>query len=410
MLNPDIGKSFSFGNSITYLNHGGFGVSPREVFAARMAWLRKIEKSPASFVAHAFRPAWDATIACVAKRFSVRKEDLALIENVTDGINAVLRSLVFQPGDEILTTSLAYGSVPMMAEHIARQHGAKVVQAKLIFPNPDPEQIINAIQSAITPRTKLAILDHITSSTALILPITEMTKACRERGVAVLVDGAHVPGNIAFDIGSIKADWYLANLHKWYFAPRGCGFLWAAPARQAGLVPAVLSWDINREFPHSFQWTGTRDATPWLSLPATFKFMDRLGEANVRAHNHTLLRQGMALLKDRWGVDANTPDHMIGSMGLLPLPDGLPYTADEDGRLKLQRALWDSFRIEAGVSFSHEGRNWIRMSAQIYNNFEDYEELAAAILAMRSSNSPQRVSRKRRAEKRRRPKHPNTTG
>ena len=396
MFKPDIGRSFSFGNSITYLNHGGFGVTPREVLAARMAWLRKIEKSPGPFVANGFRPAWNATVACVAKRFSVRKEDLALIENVTDGINAILRSIAFQPGDEMLTTSLVYGSVQMMAEHIARQHGAKVVQAQLTFPNPDSEQIINAILSVITPRTKLAILDHITSSTALILPITEMTKACHERGVAVLVDGAHVPGNIALDIESIQADWYLANLHKWYFAPRGCGFLWASSRRQAGLVPAVLSWDINRKFPHSFEWTGTRDATTWLSLPAAFKFMDRFGEANVRGHNHALLRQGMALLKDRWGVHANIPDRMIGSMGILPLPDGLAYTADESGRLKLQTALWDSFRIEAAVSFSHEGRNWIRISAQIYNNLEDYEELALAILAMRSSNSehPQTANRK----------------
>jgi isopenicillin-N epimerase len=400
MLSPDIGKSFSFGDSIIYLNHGGFGVTPREVLANRIEWLRKIEEGPGAFVAFALHPAWNETAACVAQRFSVRKDDLALIENVTDGINAVLRSMAFQAGDEILVTSLVYGSVRIMAEHIARRQGAAVVEAHLAFPHPDPGQIVDAVRSAITPRTRLAILDHVTSSTALILPIAEMTKACKERGVAVLVDGAHVPGNIAFDIESCGADWYVANLHKWYFAPRGCGFLWAAPERQAGLAPAVLSWDAGREFPHSFEWTGTRDATTWLSLPAAFAFMDRFGEANVRAHNQALLRQGMALIEDRWGVRAGTPDAMIGSMGLVPLPDDMPYSADEAGRLQLQKALWDSFRIEASMSFSHEGRKWVRISAQIYNKLEDYEELASAILAMRSPDALRQMSREGRAQKR----------
>jgi len=399
MIAPDIGKSFSFGDSTTYLNHGAFGVAPKEVLADRMRWLRKIERSPGAFVAYAFRPAWNQTAARVAQRFCVRPDDLALIENVTDGINAVLRSMTFQPGDEIVMTSVAYGSVRIMAEHIARRQGAAVVEARLGFSNPDPGQIIDAIRSAITPRTRLAILDHITSSTALVLPIAEMTKACKERGAAVLVDGAHVPGNIAFDIESLGADWYVANLHKWYFAPRGCGFLWAARDRQAGLVPAVLSWDIGRKFPHPFEWTGTRDASTWLSLPAAFKFMDRFGEADVRAHNHALLRQGMALIEDRWGVRARTPDSMIGSMALLPLPDGMPYSAEEAGRLKLQKDLWDHFGIEASMSFAHEDRNWVRISAQIYNKLRDYEALASAILTMRSPDALRHMPRSRRSEK-----------
>jgi isopenicillin-N epimerase len=227
-------------------------------------------------------------------------------------------------------------------------------------------------------------LDHITSSTALVLPLAEMARVCSEHGVAVLVDAAHVPGNISVDISSIPADWYVANLHKWYFVPRACGFLWAAPHRRCGLLPNVFSWEIKQQFPHCFEWTGTRDPSALLSISAAFAFMDRFGEEKVRSHNHRLLREGMALLADDWHVHVDTPDDMIGSMALIPLPNGLPYAADEPGRIKLQRRLWDEFGIEVSPSFSHNGTIWLRLSAQIYNKLDDYEKLSRAVLALRS--------------------------
>lgn len=212
-----------------------------------------------------------------------------------------------------------------------------------------------------------------------------MARICRERDVAVLVDGAHVPGNVALDISSISADWYVANLHKWYFVPRGCGFLWAAPNRHGSLVPNVLSWDIKREFPHSFEWTGTRDPSAWLSIPAAFAFMDRFGEEKVRPHNHSLVREGMALVAETWKVPVDTPDSMIGSMALVSLPDNITCATDEESRIRLQKRLWDEFGIEACPSFHHNGTIWLRFSAQIYNSLADYEKLARAILNLRSA-------------------------
>ncbi len=385
MISPEARDLFPLKETAVYLNHGGFGVTPREVMAARAAILGEIEEAPSPFFAHDYRRKWNSTAAYLAARLGVAADSLALVDNVTDGINAVLRAFPFKPGDEIVTTSMTYGAIDIAAEHIARQHGATVVRLPIPFPAPRPERCLEALQAALTPRTRLAILDHVTSSTALVLPIAEMARICRERGVAVLVDGAHVTGNVALDISSIPADWYVANLHKWYFVPRGCGFLWAAPDRRGGLVPNVLSWDIKREFPHSFEWTGTRDPSAWLSIPAAFAFMDRFGEEQVRAHNHALVREGMAVLAEAWKVRVDTPACMIGSMGLVPLPDGMPFANDEESRIRLQKILWDGFGIEASPSFALNGTIWLRVSAQIYNSLADYEKLACAVLALRSA-------------------------
>src|SRR5581483_9621122 len=193
----------------------------------------------------------------------------------------------------------------------------------------------------------------------------------------------HVPGNIEFNLEQLGADWYVANLHKWYFVPRGCGFLWAAQHRQKGLVPSVLSWEIDKPFPYGFYWTGTRDASTWLSIPSAFNFMDRFGEEKVRQHNHSLLRQGLALLGDAFGVEPYAPDNMIGSMGLIRAPEGFPFPETEDDRLKFQKTLRGKHKIMANPSFFQNGQMWLRISAQIYNNPEDYKKLADAINAMR---------------------------
>ena len=383
MIHPDTRKLFPLKRGLVYLDQGGYGVTPNKVMRAREKLLRDIEIAPRTFFMYEYKPAWQAMRALVAQRFSIGAGDVALIENTTEGINAILQSFPFAPGDEILTTTLTYGAIQNAATYIARLHGVKVVQADLRFPDPSPEQCVEAVTKSITARTKMAILDHITSSTGLVLPITAMTKICRERDAAVLVDAAHGPGQVAMDIGAINADWYVANLHKWYFVPRGCGFLWSAPEQQDFLRPAVLSWDIAEKFPDRFDWTGTRDPTPWLSLPAAFAFMDHFGEEKVRAHNHQLVLEGAALLSSVWDVKVNTPECMIGSMVLVPLPEDLPYPLTEQGRLHLQEDLAVKFKIIACVSFSTPTRHYLRIAASIYNALNDYKKLAQAINTMR---------------------------
>ena len=333
----DCRQFFSFAEGTTYLDHGAFGVAPKEVRSAAARWRERIEAAPRPFFDADYRSLWRETAAAVARRFSASAEDLALVDNATDGANAVLRAFDLAPDDEILITSMTYGAVANAARRIAAGRGAHVTEARIPFPAPRPELCLEAIRKAITPRTRLVVLDHITSPTALVMPLAEMIAACRERGVAVLVDGAHAPGAVPLAIEALGADWYLANLHKWSFAPRACGFLWARRDRRERLAPTVLSWDIDKPFPHSFEWTGTRDPSPWLSIPAAFAFMDRFGEAEVRRHNHALVKEGVKILADAWGVRLDTPGSMIGAMALVPLPESASFPEPRRGAVMCRK-------------------------------------------------------------------------
>jgi isopenicillin-N epimerase len=319
MLTSNTRQLFSLARRLTYLNHGGFGATPRCVLEQKKRILDEIEKNPTEFLSHRIRAAWHQVARNITGRFMLEPGTLAIVDNATDGIEAVLRALCLKEGDELLATSMTYGAVAMAARYIAERRGASVTTARFRFPNPDPEQCIKAIGQAITPRTKVAILDHITSATALLMPLKEMVNICRERGVSVLVDGAHAPGQIALDISALQPDWYVGNLHKWYFVPRGCGFLWAAPGKQDRLMPNVLSWDISQPFPSNFAWTGTRDPSNWLAVRSAFDFMDSLGENAVQQHNQRLLRGAIALLADMWKVPITTPSAMTAAMTLVPV-------------------------------------------------------------------------------------------
>jgi isopenicillin-N epimerase len=373
---------FSFDEGTTYLDHGGFGVAPKEVRLVAAQWREKVEAAPRVFFEAEWRPLWREAAALVARRFAAKPEELALVDNATDGLNAVLRALELAPGDEILVTSMTYGAVANAARRIAVGQGARVVEARIPFPAPNPELCVEAAAKAITPRTRLVIFDHVTSPTALVMPLAEMIAACRARGVPVLVDGAHAPGAVPLDLEALGADWYVANLHKWSFAPRACGFLWARSDRRERLAPTVLSWDIDKPFPQCFEWTGTRDPSPWLSIPAAFAFMDRFGEAEVRRHNHALAIEGARLLADFWGVRQETPEGMIGAMALVPLPQSASLPGTDAGRNHAQMTLWETAGI-ASACMLFEGRLYLRVSAQIYNTIDDFEKLARAVDGMR---------------------------
>lgn len=386
---PDCRQLFPFNTDIINLDHGGFGGTSTEILAARAKILEDIEAfPPRAFFDDGekdyYRHAWRDATKLIAKRFAAGTGDIALISNVTDGVNALLYSLSFNPGDEIVIGSLAYGAVINAVETIAARQGAHLIQAHFKFPQPRAEQCIESLTSVLTPRTRLVILDHITSGTALILPVTDMVKICRERGIPVLVDGAHAPGNVPVNLTQLNPDWYVANLHKWYFVPRSCGFLWARHDRQENLKPAILSWDIHERFPRSFEWTGTRDPSSFMSIPAAFAFMDRFGESEVRRHNHSLILEGLELLSRAWGATRETPQEMIANMSLIPLHHRLSSFATDDGRRRIQGTLWKDYKI-ACPCILHDEQLYLRISAQIYNQIQDYERLDFDIRTMAAS-------------------------
>ena len=376
--------------AITYLNHGTVGAPPRRVLHAQQLLRDEIERQPSRFLLRELAavqsgaprsepPRLRVAAEQVGRFFGARGQDLVFVDNTTAGVNAVLRSLPFAAGDEILITDHAYGGIAKAASFRARETGATVRTAELPFPEPTPASVVAALDAALGPATRLAIVDHLAADTSLVLPIAEIAALCRRRGVPLLVDGAHAPGAIALDIGAIGAagaDWYLGNLHKWAWSPRSCGILWVAPARQAALHSPVVSWGLDRGLDWEFDWPGTRDPTPHLAAPAGLAMLAALGFEAVLEWNHRLAWTGAQALATRWGTRFLVPEEMVGPMATVPLPPALGSTADDAARLRDQLLFEDSIEVHV---HSRLDRLWVRIACQVYNEMADLDRLGEAI-------------------------------
>ncbi|HEV8688814.1 MAG TPA: aminotransferase class V-fold PLP-dependent enzyme [Ideonella sp.] len=382
--------------AITYLNHGTVGATPRAVLAAQAALRDEIERQPARFLLRELTPIgrpdehpdralpggphhrMRAAAALVAVRLGTDGDALVFVDNATAGANAVLASFPLAAGDEVLVTNRSYGAVARAAAHHAARAGARIVTAQLPFPVSDAASLLDALERALTPRTRLAVLDHVSPETSLVMPLAEMAALCRARGVAVLADGAHAPGALPVDIPSLGVDYYTANLHKWAFAPRSAGILWAAPERRAGLHPPVISWGAGGGWIAEFDWVGTRDPTPFLCAPDGFAFLDEaLGGADTLwSRNHALAWRSAERLTTRWGLPWTTPREMVASMVTLPLPPALGRGFD--AAMALKTWLLARAQIEAQILAIDDKLVW-RFSAQAYNDDEDVERFTQAL-------------------------------
>ena len=376
--------------SVTYLNHGTVGVTPHRILAAQQAIRDDIERRPSDFLLReltsivvgrprADKPRMRQAADVVAEFLGARGDDLVFVDNATTGANAVLRSFPLEPGDEILVTDLGYGGVTQAAAFAARERRGVLRTAVTPYPVRSAAELVDAVVAAIGPKTRLAVIDHITSQSALILPVAEIARQCHARGVAVLADGAHAPGAIAFDIPSLGVDWYVANLHKWMWTPRSSGILWAPPERQKDLHPAVISWGLDQGFTAEFDLPGTRDPSAHLAAPAAIAMMRELGAAAVQRYNHALAWAGARKLAERWNVPLETPESLIGTMATVVLPESVGHTADES--LNVRDRLLFEHRIEVQLH-SFRDRLHARISAQLYNTMEDIERLAEAVSRM----------------------------
>jgi isopenicillin-N epimerase len=371
----------------TYLNHGTVGAPPRRVLQRQQALRDEMERQPARFMLRELaghQPApWRTQSRIleaaqkVAGFLGARAEDLVFVPNVTTGLNAVLRSVPLAPGDEVVIADVAYGAIALAASFTTRERGATLRTVEMPFPVRDPGAVVAAIVSALTPRTKLAVIDHVTARTALVLPVTAIVAGCHARGVPVLVDGAHAPGSVALDIPSIGADWYAANLHKWAHAPRACGILWAAPDRQEHLHHPVVSWGFGLGFREEFEWNGTADPTTYLAAPEGIALLREWGFDAVLAYMHGLAWETASLLTDRWNTTLETPREMVGAMVTVPLPEAAGTTDADAERLRLALLVDDHIEVQL---HAWRGRLWVRVSAQIYNDRSDIMRLADAVL------------------------------
>ncbi len=381
---------------IDFLNHGSFGAAPRPVLAAQQAWRDRLEEEPVRFMVESRLPAMDEARRRLAAFIGADADDLTPVPNATAACNTVLRSLRFEAGDELLTTDHAYNAVRNALDHVAERDGARVVAARLPFPIPSPDEALDAVLAALTPRTKLAVIDHVTSATAIVLPVAEIVAALDERGVDTLVDGAHAPGMLDLDVGAIGAAYYAGNLHKWVCAPKGAGFLWVRRDRQERIRPLAVSHGANQplsdrsRFRMEFDWQGTDDPSPFLAVPAALDFGASLlpgGWPDLRERNRALALAGRDLLCEVTDQPPPVPDEMLGCMASVPLwweaEPGSPRDVDLYGD-QVHGALLDA-RIQVMVTPwppRPDGRRWrrvVRVSAAAYNDLEQMVRLAATL-------------------------------
>jgi isopenicillin-N epimerase len=382
---------FGHDPNLDFLNHGSFGACPTPVLDEQDRIRRRFERDPVAFVVREQEAAFDQARAAVAELVGARAEDLAFISNATTGVNAVLASIALEPDDEILITNHGYNACNNAAEFFARRAGARVVVAKVPFPLSDESEAFDAIMGSVTPRTRVALLDHITSPTALILPIDALTRTLRERGVLLLIDGAHGPGMVPLDLERLGADYYVGNLHKWCCAPKGAAVLHARPERQAALRPLVISHGANStrsdrsRFLLEFDWIGTLDPSIVLGVPFALRYLETLdpgGLPGLMQRNRNLALAARRLLAEALDIELPCPESMLGAMAALPLPrarslelrPGYPFAEP------LYSRLVDRHRIQVPIMlFPAPPDRLVRICAHAYNGLGQYERLAQVL-------------------------------
>lgn len=383
-MSDNLAAQFLLDPAVTFLNHGSYGACPRPVFERYQAWQVQLERQPVAFLDPARGLAgWmrDARVA-LAGVVGANPDDLVGVMNATVGLNIVAQSLDLREGDEILTTDHEYAALDKTWAYIARKTGARIVPVTVPLPLTDAGAFTDAIIAAMTPRTRVLFLSHITSATALLFPIEVVVVEARARGILSVIDGAHTPGHIPLDLTALDADFYAGNCHKWLMAPKGSAFLHVRRDRQAMIDPLVIShgWTADRAEPGPFGGTafvdaiemqGTRDPAAWLTVPAAIAFRAQHDWDRVAARCTDLVQDTAARVARLTGLPPlSTPAFCAPQMVSMPIPDCDP--------LAVQRDLLADHGIEIPV-FRWQDRCIARVSAQGYNTAAQMDRLVAAL-------------------------------
>jgi isopenicillin-N epimerase len=391
LARPIGGRGFwSLDPAVTFLNHGSFGSCPRPVLKYQRALQDRLERQPVRFLVDEFEPLWDDARRTLAQFVGADADDLVFVPNATSGVNAVLRSLEFKPDDELLTTDHAYNACRCALDFVAARAGAKVVVAKIPFPLASSQEVVDAVLKKVTRRTRLAMLDHVSSSTGLVFPLEKIIPELSARGVETLVDGAHAPGMIPLDLKKLGATYYTGNCHKWLCSPKGAALLYVRHDRQPQIRPLAISHGANSPRDHSrflleFSWTGTGDFSAWLSVPESLRVIGELlpgGWSAVMRRNRALALAARDILCDALEISPPAPDDMIGTLAAVPLPDMTPadIAGISNGLDPLRGKLLRAHGIEVPVfPWLAPPKRWLRVSAQLYNSLPQYEKLAAVL-------------------------------
>lgn len=370
-------EQFLLDPEVIYLNHGSYGACPRAIFEAYQEWQLTLERNPVQFMQNVTAHLQDAREK-LAEFVGTAANNLVFVQNATTGMNIIARSLALKPGDEILTTNHEYGAMDRTWRFVCEQTGAHYINHPVPLPIESAEQVVETIWAGVTERTRVLFLSHITSPTAIIFPIAPLIARAREAGILTVIDGAHAPGQIPLNLDALGADFYTGNCHKWLQSPKGSGFLYARPERQAMLKPLIVSWGWGNETPRitefidSQQYQGTRDAAGYLAVSAALDFFHTHNWCDVRDHCHALLRQFRQQIGALTGLPPIVPDSpdWYSQMATFALPP-----SDTSA---IYNALREDYHIEVPVIRWQESA-FIRVSVQGYVTWADLETLLTAL-------------------------------
>jgi isopenicillin-N epimerase len=399
---PPLRDDWKLRPGVTYLNHGSFGPAPKPVLAARQAWFEQLEAEPMDFYVRQMEDHLAAARERLATFVGTRGDHLTFMDNATFGMNIVAAGFPLSAGDEVLATNHEYGAVQRIWRKRCEKVGARFVVQRLPEPLGDVDELVEMLFAAVTPRTRLLVVSHITSPTAVILPVQAICRAARQRGVAVCIDGPHAPAAVSVGLDRLDCDFYVASCHKWLSAPFGSGFLYVHSRARRHIEPVIVSWGASLSgrpatWHDEYLWMGTRDPSPFLAVPAAIEFLERLdcngtrGLDAFRNWSRGLVRLARDRITRLTGVEPLVPDDptWFGTMLSLPLPDFV-REATEGIFHPLQSALWERFQIETPIVNWH-GRRFIRVSCHLYNDADDIERLTAALEELLGEMSAERT-------------------
>ncbi len=366
----DLRRDFLLDPAVAFLNHGSFGACPRPVFESYQAHQRDLEWEPIDFLDRRLPDLLAAARTELARYLNAPPADLAFVTNATVGVNLAARSLELRPGDEVLTTDLEYGACDLAWEWLCRRTGAEYVRAPIPLPLATGSELVEALFAHATERTRVLYLSHVTSSTALVLPVAEIVARARELGLVTIVDGAHAPAHVPVDIAALGADFTSGNTHKWLMAPKGAGFLHVRPEHQERVDAAIVSWGYaeGRGFQERIEMQGTRDPAAWLAVPAAIRYQAERDWDAVRERCRALTREARVELVDLLDTEPLAPEDMLGQMASarLPHPD-----------LGLRDRLFANHRVEIPVAGPNH--DLLRISIAAYTTREEIDRLLAAL-------------------------------
>lgn len=372
-----LASNWRFPGGTVYLNHGSFGATPTEVRLAKRRWQDRLDDQPMNFFVREFEPAFHTARETLSTLVGTSQENLVFVENATAAMNIVAHNLHLEKDDEILLTDHEYGAVRRIWDRKTRREGARVVEAELPWPVHDTSEIIKAIFSRVTSKTRMLVVSHITSATALILPIHQICQQAKSLDILVCVDGPHAIAQEELSLNDLPCDFYTASCHKWLCGPLGTGFLYVHPEHQSSISPVMQSWGrllpaIPKRWDEEFYWSGTRDPSGYLAIPAAIDFMNLIGLNKFRMISHQLAQVVRHRLESLTGETAWVPDdrEYYGCMTEVPLPEG--------DWSELQNWLWQQHGIEVPI-IHFKGHWFIRVSCHLHTLPEHFEQLFAAL-------------------------------